>query len=55
MLTIAGLQVPIIPFVDVEGRMGTLPPEQILRDVPKEKMGVAFAVTVTFIVTGMPH
>jgi len=55
LLTIEELQVPAIPLVDVDGRTGTLAPEQMVRDVPKAKMGVAFGVTVTFIITGIPH
>jgi hypothetical protein len=47
LLTDAGLHVPAIPFVDVPGKAGTPPPEQILSAVPKENVGVIFGFTVT--------
>ena len=47
MLTIEGLHVPFIPFVDVVGRAGTLAPAQIVRLVPKLNTGVTFGFTVT--------
>jgi hypothetical protein len=49
LLTTAGLHVPLIPSVDVLGNTGTVPPEQIVDDVPKLKTGVIFCITVTFI------
>jgi len=55
LLTIEGLQVPVIPLFEFEGSTGTLSPEQMVTDVPKANMGVAFGVTVTFMVTGIPH
>jgi len=55
LLTIEGVQLPMIPFVDVEGRTGTLPPEQMESEVPKPNTGVAFVSTVTLIVAGIPH
>ena len=55
LLTIEGVQLPIIPLVDVEGRTGTLPPEQMESEVPKPNTGVAFVSTVTLIVAGIPH
>jgi hypothetical protein len=55
LLTIEGLQLPVIPLVDVEGRTGTIPPEQMVREVPKAKTGFAFVITVTFTVAGIPH
>lgn len=55
MLTTAGLQVPVIPFKDIAGRVGTVPPAQMVRAVPKLKLGVVLGVTVTFIVIGIPH
>lgn len=48
--TTAGLQVPVMPFVDGEGRAGTLPPAQIVSEVPKLKLGVMLGFTVTFSV-----
>ena len=45
--TEAGLHVPVIPFCDVAGNEGTAPPLQILKDVPKAKVGVMLGATVT--------
>jgi hypothetical protein len=53
--TTAGLQVPVIPFVDVLGNVGTVPPAQIVRLVPKLKVGGIFGFTVTVNVTGIEH
>lgn len=50
-----GLHVPVILFVDVFGNVGTDPPAHKFNDVPKENVGVVFGVTVTVIVTGIPH
>ena len=50
--TTAGLQVPVIPLVDVVDRTGAVPPSHILSDVPKLKVGVIFGFTVTVKVTG---
>ncbi len=47
MLTVDGLQLPVIPFVDVAGRAGTPPPEQIASVVPKLNAGVTLEFTVT--------
>jgi hypothetical protein len=47
LLTVAGLQLPVIPFVDVPGNAGTEPPEQIVREVPKLNAGVTLGLTVT--------
>jgi hypothetical protein len=35
------------PFVDVPGRVGTVPPAQIVRLVPKLNVGVIFGTTTT--------
>ena len=51
----AGLQVPVIPFVDVVGSEGTVAPAQIESDVPTENVGVAFGVTVTVNVAFVAH
>jgi hypothetical protein len=40
---------------DVVGSVGTVPPEQIVRVVPKLNVGVAFGITVIFFVTVIPH
>jgi hypothetical protein len=55
LLTVAGLQVPVIPFVDVAGRLGTVPPEQIDDEVPKLKVGVTLGATVTEKVAVVAH
>ena len=55
LLTVDGLQVPVIPFVDVLGSVGTVPPEQMDNDVPKLNVGVVFATTVTLMETGWAH
>ena len=44
----AGDQVPVIPFKEVAGKSGTLPPAHIVREVPKPKVGVTLELTVTF-------
>lgn len=53
--TTEGLQVPLIPFDDVLGNVGTVPPAQITRLVPKGNVGTVRGVTVIFRVTGNPH
>lgn len=55
LLTTEGLHVPEILFVEVVGSEGTPCPEQILNEVPKLKTGVVLGVTVTLMVTGIPH
>ena len=55
LLTTAGLHVPVIPLVDVFTKVGTLPPEQIVSEVPKENVGVIFGDTVTVNVNGFAH
>ena len=55
LLTVAGLHVPVILLVDVDGNAGTDPPEHILNEVPKLKVGVTFAVTVTVNVVVVAH
>ena len=55
MLTVAGLQVPVIPLVDVVGKAGTVPPLQIVNEVPKLKVGVILGFTVTVNVVGLAH
>jgi hypothetical protein len=43
----AGLQVPVIPFVDVPVNVGTVAPMQIDREFPKLNVGVNIGFTVT--------
>ena len=38
--TIAGDQTPVIELLEVVGNEGTMPPEQILEEVPKLNVGV---------------
>lgn len=53
--TTDGLQVPVIPFVEVVGNDGTVPPAQIVRLVPKLNVGVIFGFTVTVNVVPVAH
>jgi hypothetical protein len=55
LLTVAGLHVPETPLMDVAGNEGTLPPEQMLREVPKLNVGVVFGLTVTANVVFVAH
>ena len=50
-----GLHVPVILLVDVVGNAGTVPPAQIVNDVPKLNAGVMFGFTVTVKVVGFAH
>ena len=53
--TTDGLHVPVIPFVDVLGNDGTIPPAQMFNEAPKLNAGVMFGVTVTVNVAGLAH
>ena len=55
MSIIDGLHVPIFPFEEVLGNVGTVSPAQIVSDVPKLNVGSTMGFTVTFTVTGIPH
>ena len=55
MLTTVGFHVPFIPFEDVFGKVGTVPPAQIVSDVPKLNVGVIFGFTVTVNVAVVAH
>ena len=55
LLTVDGFQVPVIPLVDVPGKVGTEPPLQILNEVPKLNVGVMFGLTVTVNVVVVAH
>ena len=48
---VAGLHVPAKPLDDVVGNAGTVPPSQIVRDVPILKAGVILGATVIERVT----
>ena len=45
----------MIPFADVLGSDGTVPPAQMVNEVPKLNAGVMFGATVTEKVTGNAH
>ena len=47
MLADEGLHVPVIPFCDVFGKEGTVPPAQMVRPVPNAKVVVTLTLTVT--------
>jgi len=53
LLTTAGDQVPVMPFVDVNGRTGATAPEQIAGT--GSKVGVTFGLTVIVIVVVVAH
>ena len=55
MLTVDGLHVPVILLVDVLGKVGTVPPLQIDKDVPKLNVGNMFGATVTVNVVVVAH
>lgn len=55
LLTVAGLHVPVMPFVDVAGRVGAVPAKQIVCAVPKLNVGVIFGFTVTVNVVVVAH
>ena len=44
--TTDGVHIPVIPFVDVVGNVGTVPPAQIVSNIPKLNVGVIFAFIV---------
>ena len=55
MLATAGFHVPVIPFVDVAGKVGTDPPAQMVRVEPKLNVGVMLGLTVTVNVAVVAH
>ena len=55
MLTVAGFQVPVIPFDDVVGNAGAVVPAQNVVAVPKLKVGVTFGFTNTVYVAVVAH
>ena len=46
---------PVIPFVEVVGNVGTLPPAQTDKLFPKLNVGVTFGLTVSVNVVVVPH
>ena len=55
MLTVAGLQVPVMPLSESVGSEGMLLPWQAVRLVPKANVGVVLLLTVTVNVVGKAH
>ena len=55
LLTVEGFHVPVTPFVDVVGKVGTVPPAQIVKPVPKLNVGVILGLTVTVNVVVVKH
>lgn len=55
MSTVAGFQLPVIPLLEVEGSIGTLPPAQILSVGPKLNVGVTIGFTVTLKLVAVAH
>ena len=53
--TVDGFHVPVIPFVDDEGSVGTAPPLHILNEVPNANAGVILGVTVTMNEVELAH
>ena len=53
LLTVAGLQVPVILFVDVAGSVGAVVPEQI--GSIASNVGVMLGLTVMFKVAVVAH
>ena len=51
----AGLQVPVIPFVDAVGNVGGVLPAQRAKLVPKLNVGVTIGFTVTANVVVAKH
>ena len=45
----------MIPLSDVLSNAGTVPPAQIVSDVPKLNVGVIFGFTITVNVVGVAH
>ena len=55
LLTTDGFHVPVIPFVEVVGNIGTDPPVQIDKLVPKLNTGIRFGLIVTVNVVVVAH
>jgi len=52
LLTTDGFHTPVSPLSEVPGNVGTVPPAQIVRLLPKLNTGKMFGFTVTVNVTG---
>ena len=55
MSIVAGLQVPVTPLFEVVDNAGTVAPAQIVRLVPKEKLGIRLGLIVTVNVVFTAH
>lgn len=55
LLISVGYQVPVILFSEVPGNTGTVSPEQMVKAVPKSKVGTSLLFTVTVNVIGVAH
>ena len=55
MSTVAGFQVPEIPFSELAGSEGTFSPAQIVNDDPKLKVGIPLVLTVTVNIAVVAH
>ena len=55
MFTTEGFHVPLIPFDEVVGKAGTVPPAQTVSELPKLNVGTIFGVTVTVNVAVVAH
>ena len=53
MLTVAGDHVPLIPLVEVAGKIGTVPPLQIAASAGK--LGVILGLTVCVSIAVVAH
>jgi hypothetical protein len=47
LLTVDGFQLPVTPFVEVDGNAGTVPFVQMVNEFPKLNTGVTIGFTVT--------
>ena len=52
---IAGVQKPVIPFVEVFGNVGIGPTPQMVMLFPNENWASVLGITVTFITTVVPQ
>ncbi len=50
-----GFQVPVIPFVEMDGRDGTAAPAQTVRKLPKLNVGTILGLTVTEKLADVAH
>ena len=55
MLTVAGLQVPVMPLSEVVGSTGADPPLQSDKEVPKLNVAVILGLTVTVKLAVVAH